>query len=866
MKGAGGGADPRTTHGPRRREIAPGSRGRWVLAVLAAFAALSASAEAHGPGAPPPAGYGTVPLGFEINVGQTDASVQFLARGSGYGLFLRRRDLVLATGRPGRPSVMRMVPVGAARRPRLSASGRLPGVTNYLTGLRGPKRVRSFRRVTYHGLYRGVDMVVHGRQGLLEYDFVLEPAASPAAIRLAFPAARKVRLSARGDLLVSTAHGTIRQRRPVAYQDLPSGRRPVAVRFRLRGRMLGFTVGSHDRSRPLVIDPVVDYGTFLGGAGGYDQASALAVDEAGSAYVAGVTFSADFPTTADGFDSDDRPQTVCLPAQDPGFEPPPAEACRSDAFITKLSPDGSRIVYSTFLGGELSDRIQDLALSRDGTVYVTGGTDSADFPVTPDAADRTFAGRRRIMGAGLSVYGESFLTRISADGSRLLHSTFLGGGDAEEAMGIGVDDRGAAYVSGHTFSPDFPTTEGAFDRALNVPGKPAAECSDVFVTKIAAGGAVPYSTLFGGSRLDFSWDLDVSPAGAAYVLAESTADDAPTTAGAFQRTGHARRQHADCGQPLEHFDDADPVVVKLARDGSSLNYSTYLGGSGHEHGLGIATHRGRAFVVGHTNSHDFPTTAGALGRQPRGTPTLFDGFVTKLAPDASSLEYSTLLAGADDDWGFGVAVDKAGSAYVAGMTTSKDFPTSDDALDRMVVGPGPPFYDAFVARLAPDGSRLLYSSYFGGSAPDVGLAIAERAGHVYLGGMTFSPDLATTSGSADGLFNGPAGYSDAFVARFSGLGPPARPAMRLSVRPMQASVGREVRLRLRTTARVDGSAVPVPDALVRAAGRRVRTNAAGRARLDVVFRKPGSKQVRSSRRGYLPAHRTINVRSKRATN
>lgn len=838
------------------------------LSTLVALAAVAPQALAHAPEDAPRAvgGFGSTPLGFEANVGQADPSVRFLARGSGYGLFLRRRDLILAAGRPGRPTTVRMVPVGAAPRPRISARDRLPGVTNHLVGPGGPTGVRSFQRVVYHQLYRGIDMVVHGRQGQLEYDFVVGPKASPASVELAFPGARRVRLSGDGDLLVVTAAGTIRQRRPVAYQQLPSGRRAVPSEFTLRNRRVGFAVGPYDRTRPLVIDPVVDYGTFLDGAGGYDQASALAVDEAGSAYVAGVTFAADFPTTPGAADADGRARSVCAPAQDPGFDPPPADGCRSDAFVTKLSPDGTRIVYSTFLGGEMSDRIQDLAVAPDGTAYAVGGTGSADFPLTPGAVDRTFAGGRRVMGLGLSMLGESFLVRLSANGSRLLHSTFLGGDDAEEAMGVQVDRHGAAYVTGHTFSPDYPTTSRAFDRGLNTPGAPARGCSDVFVTKIADDGSLSYSTLFGGSRLDFAWDLDVGRAGAAYVLAESTTDDAPTTAGAFQQTGHARNRHADCDRPLEHVDDADPVVVKLARDGTRLTYSTYLGGTGHEHGLGIEAHRGRAHVVGHTNSHDFPTTPNAPGGEPQGTATSFDGFAAKLSADGSSLDYSTLLAGRDDDWGFGVAVDEAGSAYVTGMTTSTDFPISDDALDRSVVGPGGQFYDAFVTRLAPDGSRMLYSSYFGGTGPDVGQAIVERAGSVYLAGMTFSPDLQTTPNSAGPLFKGPAGYSDAFVTKFSGLGdvaPASRPAIRLSVRPTRVRAGRPVSLHLRTTALVDGAAVPVRGAIVRAAGRRERTNAAGRARLDVVFRAPGSRRVRAERRGYRPARRTIRVRVER---
>lgn len=816
--------------------------------------------------------YGRVALAFEQNRGQSDPQVEFLSRGPGYAIFATRREVVLALGRPsaGEAAVLRMRPIGASRRARPTARGGLGRRVNYL-GAGTRTAVPSYSRVVYRGIYAGVDLVLRGNQRALEYDFVLSPGADPKVIQLAFDGAESLSVASGGALVIETGAGAVRQPKPVVYQRRAGRREPIPGQFVISGKRVGFEIGAYDRRRPLVIDPVIEYATYLGGATSYDQAQALAVDEAGAAYVAGLTFAADYPTTGGVFDPVGHGGGACAPAENPGFQPPPAEACRSDAFVTKLSPDGAGLVYSTFIGGRGSDRIQDIAVDARGAAYVTGGTDSADFPTTAGAVDQAAAGGRRVMGAGLVVLGESFLAKLDPDGSGLEYSTLLGGGDAEEGMGVRVDASGHAYVTGHTFSADFPTTAGAFDTGLNTPGAPPNACSDIFVTKVdAAGRTLGYSTLVGGSRLDFGWGLDLDGAGAAYVLGESTADDAPTTPGALQPQGHMRSgpESADCSEPLGQFDDADPLIVKVEPDGSALAYSTYLGGSAHEHALGIAVRGGAAYVVGHTNSADFPTTEGAFDREPNSTAKLFDGFAAKIAPAGDRLEYSTLLGGSEDDWVFDVTVDEGGDAYLTGLSASGDFPTTEDALDRTYAGPGSPFYDAFVTRLAADGSQLLYSSYFGGAGPDVGLGVARDAeGSVYLAGVTYSPDLPVTRGSFGPVFKGPAAYSDAFLAKFSGWGGPAawsagtrQPAMRLSVKPTSMRAGRRVRFRFRATAVVGGRRRAVRGALVRLGTRRARTGRGGRATIVTAPRRPGRLRATARKRGFRSARTVVVVR------
>jgi hypothetical protein len=346
---------------------------------------------------------------------------------------------------------------------------------NYLRGedpVRWRTAIPTFARVVYENVYPGIDMVLYGNQRRLEYDFVAAPGADPRLIGVVLAGADGLSLSPDGDLIVSTTAGDVRLREPFVYQEVAGDRRTVEAAYSLDGARIGFRLGDYDPSRRLVIDPVLDYSTFLGGFTSYDAANGIAVDASGAAYVAGYTFSSDFPTTAGAYDRSVGAPAVCAPAEDPGFQPPPAGRCLSDAFVTKLSPDGKDLVYSTFLGGSRSDRAQDIAVDGEGSAYVAGGTDSTDFPTTPGATDATAAGSPRVIGVGLVVLAEAFLAKLAPDGASLDYSTYLGGDDAEEGSSVEVDPSGAAYVAGHVFSTDLPTTLGAFDTFLNTPDAP----------------------------------------------------------------------------------------------------------------------------------------------------------------------------------------------------------------------------------------------------------------------------------------------------------------------------------------------------------------------------------------------------------
>ena len=415
--------------------------------------------------------YGKLPLRFEENRGQSDPQVKFLSRGAGYSLFLTEREAVLSLIKKAKPpapgssaparaqqdatAVVRMRPVGASPNARLTAGERLPGVSNYLRGgdhRRWQTGVPAYNRVRYQAVYPGVDLVYHGAQDKLEYDFVVAPGAEPGRIALSLTGAEKLTIDRRGDLILHTAAGQLRQQRPVVYQQAAGKKTPVPGRYVLLGKdRVGFSLGAYDRSRALVIDPVLAYSTYLGGSGSTD-ATDIAVDASGNAYVTGQTSSADFPTVG--------------PYQS-------THAGSGDVFVTKLNPAGSGLVYSTYIGGGGSDYAQAIAVDSSGNASVTGRTLSTNYPLQ---------GATQVTNRGL---GDAFVTKLNAAGSALIFSTYLGGEEFDEGRGIGVDSTGNVLLTGTTLSTTFPTTPSALQPIINTApcgaGLPPRPCEAAFV-------------------------------------------------------------------------------------------------------------------------------------------------------------------------------------------------------------------------------------------------------------------------------------------------------------------------------------------------------------------------------------------------
>src|SRR5688572_8189874 len=595
--------------------------------------------------------YGKLPLHFEENHGQAHDDVRYISRGSGYVLYLTTAgEAVLVLPRaqedrgsrrthdPSEAAVLRMVIVDGNPTPPASALDSLPGKVNYFIGKDPAKwrtNVPTYAKVRYRNVYPGIDLVYYGTRRQLEYDFIVAAGADPERIVLDFQGADRLEIDGQGDLVLHEATGPVRLKKPYAYQNIGGRRQEVAGRYALQGgNRVSFDLGAYDRGRPLIIDPVfLFYSTYLGG----ERGESVAVDRLGHAYITGFAGSTDFTTTPGAFQ--------------------PNAAGDLDVFVTKLNRAGTRMLYSTFIGGTGTDRSRGIAVDGRGNAYVTGATSSGDFPTT--------AGAFQIECAGSGSCSSAFVIKLNPGGSGLVYSTYLGGSGGAAAWAVAVNN-GHAYVAGSTASNDFPTTPGAFQTT-------AGGGLDVFVAKLnPSGSGLIYSTYLGGEGQDddLGGGIAVDAAGNAYVAGHTKSLQFPTTAGAFQ--------------PAYGGGLWDGFVAKLNANGSALVYSTYLGGSGFDQIVALALgDRGDAYVTGRTGASNFPVTSGAFQGAPGGG---IDAFVTRLHPSGSRLIFSTYLGGSSGEEANGIAVGPAGNVVVAGVTNSQDFPTTPGAFQPTHAG------------------------------------------------------------------------------------------------------------------------------------------------------------------------------------
>ena len=686
--------------------------------------------------------YANLPPAFVENRGQVDSRVKFYAQGPRYAFHLTRAAAVLSFMEDtagSRGVVLGLRFLGANPQVVLDGEARTTGEVNYLQGS-DPSAWRTgllrYSHVVYRELWPGVDMVLRGDVGTLKYEFRVRPGARVADIQLTYDGARALTLDGEGALLIDTALGVLRDSRPAAYQTVAGRRVPVESRYLLNGDHYGFALGAmYDAGRELVIDPGVEYSTFLGGSSD-EEAFALAVDASGNAYVTGITQSPNFPTTAGAFDRTG------------------AASNNLDAFVTKLNSNGTALIYSTFLGGSNFEWGRGIAVDGAGNAYIVGQTKSSDFPTTGGAFDRTF-NVDTCPRCGIDQY-DAFVAKLNTAGSGLVYSTFLGGFDLDDALAIAIDGSGNAYIGGETGSSNFPVTAGAFDTTLN-------GAFDAFVTKLnATGSALVYSTYLGGLEVEFVVGAAVDTSGNAYMTGITRSANFPITSGAFDTT---------------HNGLFDVFVAKLNAAGSALVYSTFIGGVDFDSAGGLATDADRnAYVAGGTLSLDYPTTAGAFDRTFSGN----DAFVTKLNPAGSALVYSTFIGGTASDGASDVIVDASGNTWIAGSTESADFPTTPGTAFDTTINGGT---DAFLAQLDAAGSTLLHGTFLGGGSSDGASALAfDPGGNVIVVGQTMSPDFPTTAGAFDRVWNGDplVFWGDAFVTKFAvgtPLPPPPAPAL-----------------------------------------------------------------------------------------
>ncbi len=723
--------------------------------------------------ASPAGAYGQLPLAFEHNQGQADPAVRYLARGRRYvvavvddGVKLRLKET------PN--NIVHIQLIGKNQNSHFDSADKLPGLSNYLIG-NDPRLwiqgIPQYGRIRQHGVYPGIDVAYYGNEGQLEYDFLVQPGADPANVRMRITGADQLHVDASGDLILDVNGAQLRQKLPVAWQEHDGKRVSVSARYRLLARdTVGLTVADYDSSQPLIIDPVLalSYSTYLGGSMA-DQANGIAVDSFGNAWIAGSTTSADFPVTG---------------------TPKPTNAGGTDAFVAKIDPTGTVLLFATYMGGTGTDQASGIAVDPTGNAYITGSTNSTNFP--------TLSPLQTANAGGL----DAFAVKLSTAGS-VVYSTYLGGTSDDVATGIAVDVNGVAYIAGYTSSGDFPTVSP--QQSGNHGGK------DAFILKLnAAGSTLLYSTYLGGSLDDQANGIAVDSFGSAYVAGATQSSNFPLSA-AYQTT------------------PAGAFVVKLGASGIVV-YSTYLGGASSDAANAVAVDSsGEAYVAGSTASKNFPV-ANAF-QSTWSDASLFSGgtsdaFLTKLNAAGSGLVFSTYFGGSSTgafslvnlhpggpDVAYGVAVDANGNAYLTGSTTVPGaltasalvFPVSFPLQDALqgYTGPQPsgggvglnPWYhpDAFLASFSPIGS-LLYSTDLGGLLDDVATGVAvDTSGAAYITGYTRSSDfplqtpLQSSNPAACGSGNPGCLTSNAFVSKFTFTTPGVRVFFGASV-PSNTSV------------------------------------------------------------------------------
>ncbi len=652
------------------------------------------------------------PQSFEPNRGQVGSGVDFISHGPGYTLSLATEEADLQLVAPSsarsqaQTTTLRMKWLGANKHASAEGTELQTGRSNYLIGNNSSlwrTDVPHYGRVRYHDVYPGIGVAYYGNHQQLEYDFMLAPNADPRRILLAIEGADRIRVDENGDLVLTEGSVEVRQRKPIVYQDTLTGRRSIEGRYITRGRnRVGFEVSKYDRSKALIIDPVLVFSTYFGGNGD-DQGLSISLDAAGNIYFCGTTGSTNFPGTP-------------MPGTPPGQ---PLNGTGTAAFAAKISSTGT-LIYSTYVGGTNDQAFgAGIAIDGNGNLYLVGNTGAADFP-TVNPIQATYGGAH-----------DAFILELNSNGNGLIYSTYLGGSALDYAERVEVDGNANAYVVGSTGSLNFPI--------VNAEQPTYGGAGDAFAAKIAAGGAaLIYSTYIGGSATDFANGLAVDSSGDLF---------------AFGDTGSANFPVLNAFQSVSGGGD-EGWLTELSPTGSVV-FSTYIGGSGADAVRGAEIDSsGNIYLTGNTSSTNFPILNAIQPNYGGGTS---DAWVAKLNSSGSALIYSTYLGGSASDAASDIAFDAADNVYVVGYTASINFPTVNPVQNALAGST-----NAFLTKINSTGSAIVFSTYLGGSGTDRGSQVAvDTAGRAYLVGTTSSPNFPRVN-SVQGVFGG--GPEDAFVA------------------------------------------------------------------------------------------------------
>jgi len=608
--------------------------------------------------------------------------------------------------KPGIISILKEELIGSSVNP---PQGKGPSQTkvNYFIGNDKSKwrtNIPTYDAVSLGEVYKGINLTLRAYGNNVEKIFAVEPGANPRKIKLKIEGAGLLKISKDGELEVQTNFGVIRFGKPVGYQIKKGKKINVPIDYLIDKAFYGFAAKDYDKSLPLIIDPTIKYSTLLGGT---NSDEGLGISLAGdSAYIVGYTSSDDLPATQGTYQGN------------------------LDVFVAKFQPDGSAVDFVSYLGGQGNDIGRDLVIGSGGEVFLTGDTDSTDFPV-PGGLYTENAGST-----------DAFVAVLNATGSVLNYSTYLGGSGVDHGFGVSLDSAGPVYVAGDTFSTDFPTTPGAYSET------PAGGAEAYVVKFNSDGSSLLYSTYIGGGSDDSAHDVKVDSADQAYIVGSTSSSDFPVAPdpGAVQ---------------ISIAGGSDAFIARLNASGTALSFSTYLGGSQNDAATSLVLDdSGTVFVTGYTYSGDFPLAESSFQNFLGGEN---DAFVAVINNSGESLLYSTFLGGDGPDVGRDLDFDNLGNLYVTGETGSTDFPVAGNAFQTSLEGT----QDAFLTGFNNDGSALIFSSYLGGDANDVGNDVAVNdSGQIFITGRTNSSNFPTTTGAFQ---PDNAGAVDAFIVNIDGL-------------------------------------------------------------------------------------------------
>lgn len=649
----------------------------------------------------------SLPLYFEPNQGQAHPQVEFLSRGNASLSYLTSREAIFTVG--GSPVKMHLTGASSSKPEGID---RLPGTSSYFRGQDKTKwhtAIPQFAKVRYREVYPGVDLIYYGTGGNIEYDFQIAPGADPARIHIAYEGTTRLRLDRNGDLILSTKTGELRQRSPKVYQDIDGHRAEIAVSYKLDGRKnVGFTLAAYDRSKPLIVDPVLQYSTYFGGPG-EDGGDAVRVDAAGNVYL-GLTLA--MPQ------SDANPFSSSATNSGGPFE----------GAVVKFSPTQNAILFVAHVGADGNTLTKALAIDAAGDMFLAGSTTSADFPLVNPIVPQN---------SGASAFGGMpFLTKIAADGTTLLYSTYFGGSGADNIQGLALDTTGNLYLAGEATSSNFPILNALY---------PSGQNAYSFLAKISPAGALIFSTLYPGTAGATAVAVDST---GVYMAAQAVSEWFPLT-----------NSIQTARTPIQPPNGPIVGAVKFALDGQSVFYSSMFGGTLGETPFAAAVDaQGNFYIAGLTSSTDFPVVnavQNTLGGDE-------DGFIAEVSPTGNSLVFATYLGGTGQDDIVSMALDSAANIYVVGTTLSANFPVLNSGATSIqkAAGQKTPYY-AFVTAYSPGGKSMLYSMLVGGSQQEVAHAVAvDGTGNVYVVGESSSPDLPVTSNAYQKSFGG---WWDAFM-------------------------------------------------------------------------------------------------------